>query len=120
MPHRPSNSIDPVRVGPLNIDGWTQYEVDVSNVGTVLEYGVDTTDLDPALAVGDGVTTVTTELGDETPPAPTLSSDKITFALFQASGQTLRNRRDYRATVYYRTASGVDSVTLVFPAVRDR
>lgn len=120
MPTRPTNSTSAVRVGPLNVDGVLQIEVDLSGVGAVLDYSVDESDLDSALAIGDGSTSVTTPAGTMTPASPTLSSDVVVFSVFQANGETLIVGKDYAATLHYRTAAVASSVTVVFPVVSDR
>ena len=120
MPTRVANSKEAQRVGPLNVDGVLQIQVDLSDVGTITAIQVDEAAMDAALDLGDGSTAVTIPTGSITPATPTLSSNVATFTVFQKSGQTLRPNKDYHVTLHYQTSVYSSSVTCVFQVVSDR
>ena len=121
MPVRIANTSDRPIVGPLNIEGVMQVEIDLSAVGTVTAYAIDETDLDSqGLDVGDGIVTVAAPSGTVTPPAPVLAADKVTFSLFQKDGESLTDDGWYTATMHYNISHRADSATVRFQAVQDR
>jgi len=118
MPIRPPNSAEKLYIGPLNIDGVVQVDVNLADIGTITGYSLEVSD--SALAIGDGATEVVTPAGAITPASPTLSSNIIVFSLFAATGASLTAGQNYEVIVHYRTANFTSSVTIIVPVVEDR
>ncbi len=119
MPTRRANSVDPVRVGPLHIDGVMPVEVDLNThwlQGESLS-DVSVDNVPTELDVGDGVSVASTPAGNVTPPGPSHVSGVAKFYLFKQSGETLVHGKDYTVTLNYHTPTRADAVTVIFTAV---